>query len=148
MTRAEVREAVVAANRFDVVHSTFAAKIARGSEINLKRFGAFGGCRSQIAANSTSPGAIKIRNGSPRHFDIVTAKKEQETVTRQTNNVRNENKLDSSFRPKLQTLEQTTAEKNAYAGTRNGDRTGKYTRLTLSQTELRLQILGQKHHES
>lgn len=135
MTRAEVGQAVVAADRLDVGHSTLAAEVAGGSEVHLE------GLRALRAA-------VEVRNSGASHLDVVAAQEEEEAVAEQTDDVGDENELHGTLRPELEALEEAAAEEDADAGTGYGDRAGEDARLTLAEAELRLEVLGQEDDEA
>jgi len=119
VTRAEICQTVVTANGLDIRHSTLATEVARGSEIHLKGFRAL--CAT-----------IKVWNSGPSHLHVLTAEKEQQAVTHQTDYVRNKNELHCTLWPQLQTLKHTSAKKNSDAGTRYCNRASEDARLTFS----------------
>lgn len=92
VARAEVGEAVVAANGLDVGHPTLASEVAGGSEIDLEWLGSLGR-------------AVEVRYGRAGHFNIVTAEEKQETVAGQAYYVRYEDELNGPLRPQLESLQ-------------------------------------------
>lgn len=135
MTRAEIRQTVVTADRLDVRHSALATEVARGSEIHLKGLGAL-------------RATVKVWNSGPSHLHVLAAEKEQQAVTHQTDYVGDQNELHRALRPQLQPLQHAPAEEDPDTGARDRDRAREDARLTLPQAELRLEILGQKYHEA
>lgn len=64
---------------------------------------------------------VVVRNRCAGHFDIVTTQEEEKSVARQTDCVRDENKLHSALGLQLKPLQQTASHEDAYTGTWYGD---------------------------
>lgn len=68
---------------------------------------------------------ISIRNGGPRHLDVVAAQEEQQRVAGQADGVGDEHELHGALGPQLQPLQQAAAHEDA--DTRARDRYGTCT---------------------
>lgn len=95
-----------------------------------------------------SGGAVVIRYRCAGHFQIFAAQKEQQSIARQTHQIRDENELNGSFWFQFESFEKTSAEKDADARTGHSDRAGENARLTFAQAELCFQIFRQEHDKS
>lgn len=136
MTRTEVSQSIITANRFYIVHVALATKIARCGQIDLEGFHIVG------------RRAVVVWNGCSGHFQIFAAQEEQQPVAGETHQIGHQHELHGSFRFELKPLENASTYEDANARSRNGYRPGVDTGLALSQAELRLEVLWKENDET